>query len=659
MQNITDQHNIFKQWKRFFETDSADPELVRSDILISWIRSKEHTVDPLSSNIPSVSEDQLRNRKEKCAVLLDAAVSYMDTIYGFASEKEGIIVLTDKDGVIIERFCEKKSPLEKGTPSLGMIFNEKSVGTNAIGSAIIDKSPTEVSASEHYLKILHRWNCSADIIRDHRGEIIGVLAYFSKLDNDNSHTLSMVAATAGAIERQLKVESSLKEKSRLFKLQNLIMDLIDEGILVIDTSQKIIAANKLACELLSTDSKEIIGRSVYDFIRSGINFLHIISEGINIKEREATVKLKDSVRKFNMSANLIRENALSPAEGLVITIRENKRVHNFVNKVSGSRARLTFNDIIGESSALKETVKLSRSASASSSNVLLLGESGTGKELFAQSIHNASSRSEESFISVNCGAIPRNLVESELFGYEGGAFTGSKKEGHPGKFELADGGTIFLDEIGDMPIDAQVDLLRVIETGEVVRVGGKFPKKIDVRIVAATNVNLLEAVKEKVFRDDLYYRLNVLTINIPPLRERYEDIKPLIDFFIKKVSQKLQKSITSIEKDALDLFYSYSWPGNIRELENVIERAVNISENELITKSELPSFLKNLLPNEPDYKNSRTIKGQEARYIIAALRKNKWNIRKTATQLEIARSTLYEKIKKYGIKRESADKNSA
>ncbi len=651
MHNLKKQHTIFKQWKNFLEKGTADPALIKSEIFFSWIRSKEKKIDPFISSIPSISEDQLKTRRKKCANLLEAALSYMDTIYGFTSDKKGIIVLTDKDGVILECSYKNTDSFQKGTPAPGMIFNEKSIGTNTIGSAIINKSPAEVSAAEHYAKILHRWNSSADVIKDSRGTVIGVLAYFTSLDRDNFHTLSMIAASAGAIERQLQVEKSLKEKSKLFKLQSMIMDLIDEGILVIDTSQKIIAANRLAGELLFTDSKDIIGKSVYDFIRSGINFLHIISKGVNIKEREATVKLKNSVKKFNMSMSIIRENAASPAEGLLITIRENKQVHSFVNKISGSKAQLTFNDIIGESSSLKETVKLSESAAASSSNVLLLGESGTGKELFAQSIHNASSRREESFVSVNCGAIPRGLVESELFGYEGGAFTGSKKEGHPGKFELADGGTIFLDEIGDMPIDAQVDLLRVIETGEVVRVGGKFPKKVDVRVIAATNVNLIKSVKEKTFRDDLYYRLNVLSINIPPLRKRFEDIKPLIDFFMKKVSEKLQKKVTTIQKDALDLFYLYDWPGNVRELENVIERAVNIATDEIIKKSELPSFLKENSPVDTIHKKPDTIKGREARHISYMLKKNKGNVRKTAIELGLARSTLYEKMKKYSIKR--------
>jgi len=446
----------------------------------------------------------------------------------------------------------------------------------------------------------------------------------------------------------MKVESSLKEKLSILKLQDLMMNLIDEGIIVIDNNQVIKAINRQAAYLLEIENEYPVNRSIYDVIRSGINFLHIISEGRDIKEREATIKLRESIKKFSISIAIVKNESFS-VEGLVITIRENRLVHNIVNRVSGSRAQLTFRDIIGGSEALRETIRLAKAAAGSSSNVLLLGESGTGKELFAQSIHNESSRSNFPFIAVNCGAIPRDLVESELFGYEGGAFTGSKKEGHPGKFELADGGTIFLDEIGDMPLDAQVDLLRVLENSEVVRVGGKHPKKINVRVIAATHIDLENAVNEKAFRDDLFYRLNVLMIRIPPLRERKDDIKPLIEFFKNRISDKLQKKIESISEGAVSALHAYDWPGNIRELENVIERAVNVCETEVVTLSDLPSAIREKSVQNPPFENTLSIKSNEFKHISSIVEKNQGNLRRSAIELGISRSTLYEKLKRYGI----------
>ena len=224
-------------------------------------------------------------------------------------------------------------------------------------------------------------------------------------------------------------------------------------------------------------------------------------------------------------------NKFDQSIGYVISFREMKRIHKMVNKYSGFKATYTIDNIIGQSSQISYVKNLCLKASKSNSNVLILGESGTGKELVAQSIHNASSRRNEPFIAINCGALPKGLIESELFGYEGGSFTGANREGKPGKFELADGGTIFLDEIGDMPLDIQVSLLRVLQNKEIVRIGGNKPKSIDIRIIAATNKDLFKSIHDNTFREDLYYRLNVLTISVPPLRERKSDIKVLEQYF--------------------------------------------------------------------------------------------------------------------------------
>lgn len=648
MLTIIQQHEVFRQWKKFTAEGVFDSFVIKPLIGESWFRSREHGVDPETVNIPSVSIDQLKSRKDRNRHMLSIASSYMETIYGFISGSGGIIALADSDGVILHVLGENVFENYPGFPSPGSIFSENEIGTNAIGTCISVNAPLEITSAEHFCKLLHKWNCSADIIKSETGGISGVLAFFTSLDKNHSHTLSMVAASAGAIERQMKVESSLKEKLSILKLQDLMMNLIDEGIIVIDNNQVIKAINRQAAYLLEIENEYPVNRSIYDVIRSGINFLHIISEGRDIKEREATIKLRESIKKFSISIAIVKNESFS-VEGLVITIRENRLVHNIVNRVSGSRAQLTFRDIIGGSEALRETIRLAKAAAGSSSNVLLLGESGTGKELFAQSIHNESSRSNFPFIAVNCGAIPRDLVESELFGYEGGAFTGSKKEGHPGKFELADGGTIFLDEIGDMPLDAQVDLLRVLENSEVVRVGGKHPKKINVRVIAATHIDLENAVNEKAFRDDLFYRLNVLMIRIPPLRERKDDIKPLIEFFKNRISDKLQKKIESISEGAVSALHAYDWPGNIRELENVIERAVNVCETEVVTLSDLPSAIREKSVQNPPFENTLSIKSNEFKHISSIVEKNQGNLRRSAIELGISRSTLYEKLKRYGI----------
>lgn len=274
--------------------------------------------------------------------------------------------------------------------------------------------------------------------------------------------------------------------------------------------------------------------------------------------------------------------------GVVVTMREIKTVHRLVNQMVGAQACFTFDDIIGNSPGLREVVDLAKQVASSDSTILLQGESGTGKEMFAQAIHSHSNRNNGPFVAINCAAIPRDLVESELFGYEAGAFTGAKRGGRPGKFELVNGGTIFLDEIGDMPLETQVKLLRVLQQKQIIRVGGQKAIPIDIRVIAATNKDLGQEVERGNFREDLYYRLNVIPINIPPLRERGEDLVILASHMVEKLSRQLGKRLTGIAPEAMECLKKYPWTGNVRELVNVLERAVNIAAGTSILRKHLP-----------------------------------------------------------------------
>ncbi|MDH4222309.1 MAG: sigma-54 dependent transcriptional regulator [candidate division Zixibacteria bacterium] len=302
--------------------------------------------------------------------------------------------------------------------------------------------------------------------------------------------------------------------------------------------------------------------------------------------------------------------------------------------------------IIGESKAIKEVLSTVTRVAKSDSTALIRGESGTGKELVARSIHALSDRSGQKFISLSCAAIPETLLESELFGYEKGAFTGATRR-KIGRFELADSGTLFLDEIGDLSLETQVKLLRVIETQEFERLGGKETIKVNARILSATHQDLEKKIKERAFREDLYYRLNVITIFIPPLRERKEDILSLVDYFIQKYNQKCGKNIKGITQEAKDILLSHSWPGNIRELENVIERGVVLNRGEAIDKTDLAylSFQK-----AEGLSSSLNLKDLEKSHILKVLDKTGGNLSQAAELLGIHRNTLRLKIKEYGIK---------
>ncbi|EOP60476.1 hypothetical protein IIW_04425 [Bacillus cereus VD136] len=326
--------------------------------------------------------------------------------------------------------------------------------------------------------------------------------------------------------------------------------------------------------------------------------------------------------------------------------------------------RFSFQSIVGESAKMEEVKTMALKVSKSRSTVLIRGESGTGKELFANAVHHASPRARGSFIRLNCAAIPRDLLEAELFGYEEGAFTGAKKGGKPGKIELSHKGTLFLDEIGDMSLDMQVKLLRVLQEKEIERIGGTKTQKIDVRFIAATHRNLREMVQRGEFREDLYYRLNVFAIDIPPLRERKEDIVHLTEFLIRKLNEELGSNVLLLDERVRDIFMEHDWPGNIRELENVLERAMNVVEGTIIQVHHLPVYLrKRDLEEELDHETFAGYQGEdeisyslqtevesaEKRAITRALEKTAGNRKEAAELLGIHRASLYRKIERYGI----------
>jgi transcriptional regulator with PAS, ATPase and Fis domain len=338
------------------------------------------------------------------------------------------------------------------------------------------------------------------------------------------------------------------------------------------------------------------------------------------------------------------------------------RIENLETKVDYFKSELdqvyggrySFDSIIGSSTAVRKAKELARQAAETDAAVIITGESGTGKELFAHSIHQASRRRKQNFVRVNCAAIPADLIESELFGYESGAFTGARKQGKPGKFELAHNGTIFLDEIGDMPMALQVKLMRVLEDKVVERIGARNPKGINFRVVSATNRNLNKLIDQKAFRLDLYYRLNVVNIHLPALREIRDDIPSLVNHLLARLSIGERPDIQRVSKDALEAIQQYHWPGNVRELRNVIERAMIVSRNNVIELEDLP------LEKLPTPRANTTTRGSvvplkilmeetERQAIVRALAHTESNRVKAAELLGIHRTGLYQKMKKYGI----------
>ncbi len=404
---------------------------------------------------------------------------------------------------------------------------------------------------------------------------------------------------------------------------------------------------------MNTNTPQVGGHLVGDVIPAARSAVYSVKAGNNVYMK--------NIRIQNPSGDY--ENYYMDAVGIctggsltdiLFSFREVNAEKRKAGRIASNGAFFSFDDIIGDrNTEFRKTKELAMRIARGNSNILIAGESGTGKEMFAQSIHQASPRRNQPFVSINCAAIPKELISSELFGYDEGAFTGAKKTGAPGKFEIADGGTLFLDEIGEMPLDMQSVLLRVIEEQQITRLGAIKPKKIDVRIIAASNRNLIECVHNQTFRADLYYRLNVMQLNLPPLRTRKEDIPLLVEHFLHQLTDTPNTSITKISKEAMSMLVSYDWPGNIRELRNIIERAANVCSGSEILPCDI--MLQGTTISSPST-NSRfeasvkTINREYEDYELERIRSLiiKHNNNKTlvAKELGISRRTLYNKLKK-------------
>lgn len=426
-----------------------------------------------------------------------------------------------------------------------------------------------------------------------------------------------------------------------------ILDASHDGIIAIDEDAMITLVNKNATEILGLP-EGIVGQKITKFIPNS-DMLRVLSTGKQEIGDIATVLNRQIlINRLPVIVDGQIVGAVSTFKEITDIQKMEMRIRKQFNE-SGLEAKYRLEDIAGHSPVIMETKKLSERFGKTDATVLILGESGTGKELFAQGIHLTSSRAVGPFVAVNCAALPGNLLESELFGYEEGAFTGARKGGKPGLFELAHGGTLFLDEIGDTSLSIQTLLLRVLQEKKVRRIGGEKVIPVDVRIVAATNRDLEELIEEKQFRSDLYYRLNVLTLEIPPLRDRLEDIPELTESIIHEISEKMNKQIAGVEGSVYQLLRQYQWPGNIRELRNVVERMVLLCEGIQLSEADVQFFLKKLSKATVRDAAVEGWEEMERLMILSTLQRTNGNKTEASKLLGMDRTTLWRKIKKYQL----------
>ncbi|BBK78436.1 MULTISPECIES: sigma-54-dependent Fis family transcriptional regulator [Clostridium] len=591
--------------------------------------------------------------------LIEISRIYIDMVFSAVEDEEFIIVLTDNEGCILYiRGAEKiTKSLNCMDLKVGAYMDERSIGTNAMGTAIKENRCVQITAQEHYIEGLHSLTCSAAPIHNENGDIIGTLNLTGKSSMKHPHTLGLVVFGVKAIENEIDKNKINDILNQTYNYMESIIDNVEKGIMIVDKQGKITNINKFGVDIFQKEKEFLIKEDIYHIVPNLGNILDELNNDNSTIIKEVKISHSSNYKTELVFKGITHKDQVI---GMVITMSNMKENYDIK---SATGAFLTFNDIIGESAAIKNVVTNSKIIANSPSTVLIQGESGTGKEVLAQAMHNYSLRRNKKFVAINCGAIPNNIIESELFGYEDGTFTGAKKGGKPGKFEVANGGTIFLDEIGEMPLDMQVNLLRVLQESRVTRLGGSTEIPIDVRVIAATNKNLKEEVNKGNFREDLYYRLCVIPITLPPLRERKDDVQKLMEYFLTIKSFKLNKPIPKINDELYSNLLSYSWPGNIRQLENYIENIVNLEgnisfdlwdeehkkdfNNENIYKFNANENNNQLCENE---NNNLNLNFLERKTIEKAILKFGNNMTKTAKALGISRNTLYLKIKKYGIK---------
>lgn len=621
-----------KVWQSFVDGGSI-PQDVSPLILRSWERSRQNDLNyklVITNEIlpaPLLLEQCMANGD-----LMEAGKPVLPYLYRFLEGLNNVVLLCDHQGYILQSLGDPTfiSKAQQVDLSPGANWQEEVRGTNAIGTVLVEKIPLKVMGWEHYVQENHILNCWAAPIRNSSGDIVGVLDISGEagIERGEERLVEVVLMGARLIEQSLHL-SELKRNFH-FARQGIELagEMMRDGFIAIDNRGIITEINQAGARLLGRKRVDVVGRMAADVFGN---------RRWSFSDQALNIQLED-IKGQGITSRLMK---VTDDSGYSM---------GAVGVLSPVPCEASDNvQWVGRSDVTANVFRRAEKAAQTQSTVLVQGESGTGKEIVARHIHQRSPRYNQRFVALNCAAIPATLIESELFGYADGAFTGARRGGQLGKFEIAEGGTIFLDEIGDMPLNVQASLLRVLQEREIVRIGDNRARKVDVRVIAATNRDLSSRIEKGEFRLDLYYRLKVVTIDVPPLRQRLDDVHDLVPFFVNKVCQVSGRIPMGVADEVYTALLGYDWPGNIRELENCIESMVAMSEHSFLTTDDLPDELKKSAVSQPAPQDS-LLEQQTKQAILQALSKTNGKIAPAARMLGIGRTTLYRKIKELGIK---------
>ncbi len=619
--------NMEQAWLLFMKEGVIDSSVVKPDIARSWRRCYKQKKE--SGTVP---QSVLRRLQKKNELLIEVSKPMIDDLVNMLKNHipNFSVMLLDSDGVVNYRINYGNNIV-----TLGHHCNERHYGTCGPALAIANGVGTEVTGYEHLYPNAHHWHTMGVPIRDKNKQTIGALAVLNPIGQCLPLTMQTVSLGAYLIE------SRLLRQELLLDVSSTIMDGLTQATILANEEGIVLSVNKPCLHLFQTTPENLVGRALGKYLAGGHN-PDLFSTSVQLEE-----SLYMPIRTHG--SNNLNPNQICRVDRQIIQFEPENALFMFTFKsmhkplVSKLAEKPdAFASLVGNNEGFLRVIDFARKAAGMASNILIEGESGTGKELIAQAIHKQSGRPGR-FIAINCGAIPKELLNSELFGYEDGAFTGAKKGGNPGKFELAQKGTLFLDEIGEMPLTMQVSLLRLLEDKTLTRLGGSDSRVFDVRIIAATNRHILDEVKKGHFREDLFYRLNVVNLKMPPLRERKDDITLLADFLLEQCCTKNNLGAMEFDEQVISILNDYAWPGNVRQLQNVIESSLILAGGGLITSDTLPPYL---LEVDNAVRSPRGGKLHEVEQVVIeeTLKRHDGNISQSARELGITRKTLYKKI---------------
>ncbi|MCU5604894.1 sigma-54-dependent Fis family transcriptional regulator [Bacillus cereus] len=606
-------------WKKFIDEGVFDSNRINERISESWHRCRQANVNPyMNKGQKILSSNVFQEQKKKSEIFLDIALPQIQNMRKTIDELQMMALLIDPDGYVLSLSGNKQTLKRAKHINFieGVKWTEAAVGTNAIGTALEIEEAIMISGTEHYSVASHSWSCAAAPIHNDDGKLIGVLDFSCPIEFSHPYMLGMVTSIAHAIERECSIRVHQNELHLIHRFLDVIDS--DEQVVICNHRDVIVSASKSVRERINNWSR--------------MKLEELMHHGL---ETKLEIPVYSNERMI----------------GKCMYLKKNKQINTY--SAFALIKGITFSGVTGTSKAFQHTLEEIKLVSPTDASVYVCGETGVGKEYVARAIHENSPRKDGPFIAVNCGSLPKELMESELFGYVEGAFTGARRQGYKGKFEQAHGGTLFLDEIGEVPPEMQVALLRVLQERTITPIGSSKEVPVNIRIITATHKDLLRLVEEGKFRQDLYYRLHVYPLYVPSLIERKEDISYFIQHFCERKNWNVV-----FPKSICNQFLQHTWPGNIRELVNVLERIYILSQGREICEKQVAFLLQTMMGNQQqlelqvENKTEHPLNFREKIQrdsMIEVLQKTNGNVSLAAKLLDVPRSTFYKRMQKYKL----------